>query len=265
MNDFIYMLKDSAILAVISATELTSVLQFFVFRNSSQTLPLYALAIILFELLSGKPPFTGSDPLKIATQHVTQTVPSLLAVNPEVPEALDRVIQQALERNPAQRFQSADELVQAFERGLGTGQGEAELSVLPNHKPTPDSQITLPPTVNWFEEETTPGGKWQLVPPVVTGKMPIVAASPSQTHTEPIEQTTGSTVDASDSIDPFAWWATTSLARIETQQSGTVTKGITTGPGGSRPSAQPQSPLKGRRRVGAMLAQMANLLRRVYN
>src|SRR5271169_6690026 len=39
VNDFIYMLKDSAILSVISATELTSVLQFFVFRNSSQTLP----------------------------------------------------------------------------------------------------------------------------------------------------------------------------------------------------------------------------------
>jgi serine/threonine protein kinase len=196
-------------------------------------------------------------------QHGTQTVPSLLTVNPEVPEALDRVIQQALERNPAKRFQSADELVHAFERALGTTQGEAEPSVLSTNKPIQDSQITLPPTVNWFEEETTPSGKWQLVPPVVTGKMPIVAATPSQTHTEPSEQTTSSTVD--DSIDPFAWWATTSLARIEAQQSGTLTKGITTGPGSSRPSAQPQSPLKSRRRVATMLAQLVDLLRRVYN
>src|SRR5438270_4205326 len=52
VNDFIYMLKDSAILSVISATELTSVLQFFVFRNSSQTLPLYALAIVLYLLMA---------------------------------------------------------------------------------------------------------------------------------------------------------------------------------------------------------------------
>jgi serine/threonine protein kinase len=226
---------------------------------------IYALGVILFELLSGKPPFTGSDPLKVAMQHVTQTVPSLLTVNPEVPEALDRVIQQALERNPAKRFQSADELVHAFERALGTTRGEAELSVLSNNKPTQDSQITLPPTVNWFEEETTPSGKWQLVPPVVTGKLPTVAASPSQTNTEPTEQTTSSTVDDSDSVDPFAWWATTSLARIEVQQPGTLTKAVTTGPGGSRPSAQPQSPLKSRRRVGAMLAQVVELLRRVYN
>jgi His/Glu/Gln/Arg/opine family amino acid ABC transporter permease subunit len=52
VNDFIYMLKDSAILSVISATELTSVLQFFVFRNSSQPIPLYALAIILYLLMA---------------------------------------------------------------------------------------------------------------------------------------------------------------------------------------------------------------------
>lgn len=52
VNDFIYMLKDSAIVSVISGTELTSVLQFWVFRNSSNTLPLYALAIVLYLLMS---------------------------------------------------------------------------------------------------------------------------------------------------------------------------------------------------------------------
>src|SRR5205807_4914428 len=52
VNDFIYMLKDSAVLSVIAATELTTVLQFFVFRNSSNTLPLYALAIVLYLLMS---------------------------------------------------------------------------------------------------------------------------------------------------------------------------------------------------------------------
>ncbi len=52
VNDFIYMLKDSAIVSVISGTDLTSVLQFFVFRNSSNTIPLYALAIVLYLLMS---------------------------------------------------------------------------------------------------------------------------------------------------------------------------------------------------------------------
>ena len=52
VNDFIYMLKDSAIVSAISGTELTSVLNFWVSRNSSNPIPLYALAIVLYLLLS---------------------------------------------------------------------------------------------------------------------------------------------------------------------------------------------------------------------
>jgi His/Glu/Gln/Arg/opine family amino acid ABC transporter permease subunit len=52
VNDFIYMLKDSAIVYVISGTELTSILQQWVFTHSSTTLPLYALAIVLYLLMS---------------------------------------------------------------------------------------------------------------------------------------------------------------------------------------------------------------------
>jgi His/Glu/Gln/Arg/opine family amino acid ABC transporter permease subunit len=52
VNDFIYMLKDSAVVSVIAGTELTSVLTFWVTRNGSNPLPLYALAIVLYLLLS---------------------------------------------------------------------------------------------------------------------------------------------------------------------------------------------------------------------
>jgi glutamine transport system permease protein len=52
VNDFIYMLKDSAIVYVISGTELTSVLQQWVFTHSSTPIPLYALAIVLYLLMS---------------------------------------------------------------------------------------------------------------------------------------------------------------------------------------------------------------------
>jgi len=52
VNDFIYMLKDSAIVSVISGTELTSVLQIAVFRHPSNTFPFFALALALYLLLS---------------------------------------------------------------------------------------------------------------------------------------------------------------------------------------------------------------------
>ena len=52
VNDFIYMLKDSAIVSVIAGTELTSVLTYWVTRHGSNPIPLYALAIALYLLLS---------------------------------------------------------------------------------------------------------------------------------------------------------------------------------------------------------------------
>ena len=52
VNDFIYMLKDSAIVSVISATELTSVMQVTVFRHPSNPFPLFALALVLYLALS---------------------------------------------------------------------------------------------------------------------------------------------------------------------------------------------------------------------
>jgi len=52
VNDFIYMLKDSAIVSVIAGTELTSVLTFWESRNGSNPIPLYAMAVVLYLLLS---------------------------------------------------------------------------------------------------------------------------------------------------------------------------------------------------------------------
>src|SRR5581483_2329498 len=52
VNDFIYMLKDSAIVSVIAGTELTSVLNYWVSRNGSNPIPLYTMAIVLYLLLS---------------------------------------------------------------------------------------------------------------------------------------------------------------------------------------------------------------------
>jgi His/Glu/Gln/Arg/opine family amino acid ABC transporter permease subunit len=52
VNDFIYMLKDSAIVSVIAGTELTAVLTFWITRHGSNPIPLYTLAIVLYLLLS---------------------------------------------------------------------------------------------------------------------------------------------------------------------------------------------------------------------
>ncbi len=78
----------------------------------------YSLGIIVFELLSGHPPFRGDDPFEVAKQHVYQRVPALQEFVPEAPAALDLVLQRALERDPKQRLSSVLKLAEAFERTL---------------------------------------------------------------------------------------------------------------------------------------------------
>src|SRR5215467_14967600 len=129
----------------------------------------YALGVMLFELLSGSAPFTGTDPLEVAKKRLHQPVPSLHELCPDVPAAYDLTLYLALEREPEKRYKHAGEFTNAFERVMKVLEGAAKDSTVHNAHTTMHSQITLPPSVNWFDEEILSSRKWQLIPPVVTG------------------------------------------------------------------------------------------------
>jgi serine/threonine protein kinase len=74
----------------------------------------YALGVVLFEMLTGQLPFPGDEPSEILVKQVTARVPSARAIVPDLPEELDVILRRALAKHPGDRYQS----MAAFKKAL---------------------------------------------------------------------------------------------------------------------------------------------------
>ncbi len=79
---------------------------------------LYSTGCLLYELLTGRPPFTGDSPVAIAYQHVKEDPVPPSRVDPEVPPWADAIVLKAMEKDPADRYQSAGEMRNDLQRAL---------------------------------------------------------------------------------------------------------------------------------------------------
>ncbi len=70
---------------------------------------IYALGVILYELVTGHPPFEGDTPLSIILKQVSQPLPSARMVNPRVPDAIEQIINRATAKPPEERYQICGE------------------------------------------------------------------------------------------------------------------------------------------------------------
>jgi len=93
---------------------------------------LYSSGIVLYELLTGRLPFSAGNPLATAMQHVTQQPVPPCSLVPTLPPAIDTVVLTALNKDPALRYRSGAELADAFAAAIAPGAAAGVPSNAPN-------------------------------------------------------------------------------------------------------------------------------------
>lgn len=152
---------------------------------------IYSLGVILFETLSGRVPFSDPMTVRLLEQHRSAPPPSLREIRPDLPAAVDQVIQRALSKAPAERFDTAVSLAQAFRQALNqemasihlrcldqaTGARIAGAAVWLNAQPVAQTDATgcwrsapLPPQQYSIEIKSPFFRTWRKILPLTSGQ-----------------------------------------------------------------------------------------------
>jgi serine/threonine protein kinase len=134
---------------------------------------IYSLGIVLFQMLGGRVPFTGTSPVAVAIKHALEEPPSLIEINPAIPPEIEAVVMKALAKEPEDRYNSAGELAEALRIAVYG----------PDAPPTPSyfSAKTLavrPEPVVYTDHSTEPEAKihnalTEAAPPIVPERAPV--------------------------------------------------------------------------------------------
>ena len=121
---------------------------------------IYALGIMLYEMLVGEQPYKGEQPMQIAFQHATESVPRPSVRNPGVPEQLDELVLWATEKSPDERPDDAQEMLdrlREIERDLGVSPAAVTTVTAPLRSQNNSDELTkVLPSTMVVEDQTGP-------------------------------------------------------------------------------------------------------------
>jgi beta-lactam-binding protein with PASTA domain len=131
---------------------------------------LYSIGVMLYEMLAGRLPFDGDSAVSIALKHLSEPPPPLAQLRPGLSPAIESVVMAALAKDPAVRWQSADEFAAALEAvrsptaaGVNGGQDTAVFAPLPPPPLEPTDGAPPPPPPALPPPEERRRRRWPMV------------------------------------------------------------------------------------------------------
>jgi len=151
-------------------------------HDPDRRIDVYAIGVMLFEMVGGQMPFDADSAISIMMKHMSEPIPDLRELAPDVPDALVAVIERAMAKNPDDRYQTAADMAQALRKAAAS----KDVAI-----PKTEMLSTTPATT--IEPELTPDqtaqamGQVSRTEVIPTGqKPPAMAAAPARSAVSPV-------------------------------------------------------------------------------
>jgi serine/threonine protein kinase len=129
----------------------------------------YSLGVVLYEMVTGRVPYEAETPMAVVLKHITSPLRTPRELNPSLPEAVECVVLKALSKDPADRYQTASEMVEALEEAVSREPGMAWLAGAEASDVPPVSAATEPVTRKVPAAQTgVPGWAWGVMGVLLT-------------------------------------------------------------------------------------------------